>query len=111
MGVSTKRLLIEALQCLLIARVLAAPVALLAQGGGDCLTTVLVVRASAWAAHESRLSCGRAAECRATRAEVGLPATKPLVIAAAPLPRSGSPPFPLIPVDTDSRRSPSRLRC
>lgn len=110
MSVSRKAL-IKAMQTLLIARVLVAPVVLLADGGGESLGTVLVVRACAWAAYQSRLTGGGAAACRGARAETAWPvATSPRIAASSRLP-SGPPLSHLPSPGRDSRRSIARLRC
>lgn len=111
MGKSARSLALKALQILLIARVLAAPVVLLADGGGETLGTVLVVRTCAWAAHQSRLTGRWDVVCRAAWPRAASTASNDLLLVDSSLPASGLPLGPPSSCDRYSRRSIGRLRC
>ena len=100
--------MVKVLQLLLIARVLAAPVALRPAEGDSHWQTLVVARACAWAAHQSQIGVHKIDEGQKLEAVAPLPACHEPVL------RSLSPATAdcrLILLPGDAPRSPARLRC
>lgn len=103
-----KALVVKAIQFLLIARVLAAPVALRPATGEDASGAVLVVRVCAWPAHQSRVTSASITEGRDGGGAPSAPAVSRTRRTAHPATAADR---PLCPFDDYARRSLWRLRC